>query len=862
MTQGRILVWGDEGQAGRAAEELRAAHPGVETEVRPPAAEPGRDFDPGAYDAVLVVPDPERCGPQEELTGRLRAAAPDTPVFVLCPEAFGPACAAHRSAAQSVAPTAHVVCIDRVVAALDRAVAARADRRGRERAERRYRDLFQNLPIGLFQRASDGAFLDANAAMAGILGLPSREALLERRVQDFYLDPADRDRFEADLARDGVVIDRKLRLRRADGRPTWVLVSARAVRDEAGRLLYVEGATRSIDARVEAEAARDKSEARYRTLAEATREALLIHDGERMFDANRAAETLFGLDREALLATRPLDLVHPEDRETVAARIRAGFWGEHEARYVRSDGTTFWASLRVDPVEWEGRPVRMTLMQDVTPYREAAEAARAAERRLSNLMEAVPVGLVLLDSAGGVLAANGAGRELLAALGADPGRRVGALAGRPLVDLLTPGGEETELRTPGGDRRVMVSSHPIESSSQGVLWALVLRDVTEEWLLREQAAQQDRLASVGQLAAGIAHDFNNLLLAITGYAELARLDPGVSPKVQKRLEDLVKAAFRAAELVRQMLDFSRGTGGERAPLNLVPVVKETAKMLDRTFPDEIRVEARVEAAEAVVVGSALEIEQVLMNLAVNARDAMPEGGTLTLGLRTRRAGDGPGWAEIEVADTGTGIPEEIRAKVFDPFFTTKPPGKGTGLGLHQVACIVDRHGGLVELESEPGRGTTVRMLLPLRPPRDKGERPKGPDLVPRGRGERVLVVDDDPAVREITAALVESLGYETELAADGAEALERVGAGGVDLVLSDVSMPRMNGPALVAALGERGLRVPVVFLSGYDAPEDLDPGIPYLRKPPTRLALARTLARAIRGEPPLSNPGSEGEGAV
>ncbi|WP_025321313.1 PAS domain-containing hybrid sensor histidine kinase/response regulator [Deferrisoma camini] len=845
MNPTRILVWGLEPRARRAADELGRSDPDLVVGACGADARPGADFDPKAWDAVLLVAPDNDCRSVERFVLALQDVTPDLPIFLLCPKAFDSACEVHRAQADFVAPCAHVVCIDRVAGAARRALSARADRVGRVRAEQRYQELFERVPIGLFQRRPDGTFLDLNPAMAEILGCFSREELLGRRVDDFYLDPSDRERFEAELEARDEVRDWTVRIRRADGRPSWVSVNARAVRDEKGRLLYIEGATRCIDERVSARQSLERSEARYRSLADAAREAIFVHDGQRILDANRAAEEALGYSREELLALNPLDLIAPEDRDMVRGRIQAGFVGEYEARGLRKDGSVFWGSLRVGPFDWMGKRVRIAVVQDITAYKEAVEAAEAAHRRLQNLMDAVPVGLVLATGPGRVLTSNRAGREALEALGADPHGEVRQVGGRLLAELLTPDGSEVELRSPDHSRWYVLSTHPIETGSQGVLWALVLRDVTEERRLREQAAHQNRLAAVGQLAAGIAHDFNNLLLAITGYAELASQEKGLSEKARARLDDLVRVGFRAADLVRQVLDFSRGTGSEKVPLNLVPLVKETAKMLERTLPDEIRVVTRLDGTDVRVVGSAVEIQQVLMNLALNARDAMPRGGTLTLSLRTLSSGRGPGWAEIAVSDTGAGIPPEVRERVFEPFFTTKETGRGTGLGLAQVAGIVNQHGGRVDLESEPGRGTTVRVFLPLRTARPSTLKSEA-EVVPRGRGERVLVVDDDPAVCEITAALVESLGYRVETAADGREAIERVEAGGIDLVLSDVSMPHMGGLELLRALRDRNRTLPVVLLSGFAEPEDLGPEVPFLRKPPTRRALGQLLAREVR----------------
>jgi len=332
---------------------------------------------------------------------------------------------------------------------------------------------------------------------------------------------------------------------------------------------------------------------------------------------------------------------------------------------------------------------------------------------------------------------------------------------------------------------------------------------------------------VGQLAAGIAHDFNNLLQAMMGYTELLEGRPDMPGAAKPYLRTIYQQGARAAKMIRQILDFSRRSFYlQRRAIDLVPLMHETVKLLRQTVPENIEIRLEMGLRECVVNADVVQIQQVLTNLAVNARDAMPSGGTLRVSLSrwTLKPGERapfpempPGeWILLKVSDTGTGIPSEILPHIFEPFFTTKEPGEGTGLGLAQVYGIVKQHDGFIDVETAVGKGTTFIIYLPAMVAKERVEEEVLLEGV-RGSGETILLVEDEELVLSVGQAMLEELGYRVLTARDGWEALAvyEQHRDEIALVVTDMVMPKMGGLELVQALRDRGSQVKAVGVSGY-----------------------------------------------
>ena len=460
---------------------------------------------------------------------------------------------------------------------------------------------------------------------------------------------------------------------------------------------------------------------------------------------------------------------------------------------------------------------------------------------------------------------GGLGDSVLSAL--PPGLRPAMLVlleatqrepGRPRV-------QELQLTDGGAPRflEVVATNLLADQAVKGIV--LNLRDLTErramEEALRqsqEQLLHAQKMEALGRLAGGIAHDFNNLMMAISGYTELVLQDPSISPTSRDDVAQIRRAVFRAAELTQQILAYSRRQMLQPVAVSLNLLLGEASGMLRRLMPENIELRLALDPKLPDVLVDPGHMLQVVMNLALNSRDAMPNGGTL--GIRTTVAdapladdgnGGGP-HAQLIVSDTGTGIDPKVLPLIFDPFFTTKPQGEGSGLGLSTVYGIIKQSGGQIDVQSEINRGTTFTITLPAAPPvpaREEAVDAQGP---PRSGGEVILVVEDDDQVRTVVSKGLPRLGYEVLVVGNAEEALALVDKhpGRIDLLLTDVVMPGLSGPQLADRLTARRPETRVVFMSGY--PEAQDPalgfslnGRSYLQKPFALAELAEKIRLAL-----------------
>ena len=398
------------------------------------------------------------------------------------------------------------------------------------------------------------------------------------------------------------------------------------------------------------------------------------------------------------------------------------------------------------------------------------------------------------------------------------------------------------------------------------------RDVTERRRLEEQLRQSQKMEAVGRLAGGVAHDFNNLLTIISGYSDLLLAMPEVPPTARQPVKAISEAGARAAALTRQLLGFSRQTILQPVVLDVNAVIVEMEKMLRRLIGEDILFATVLAPNLSRVRVDPAQLDQVLMNLAVNARDAMPRGGRLT--VETADVSLGADYAAahpdckagryvmLAMTDSGCGMTAAVKARIFEPFFTTKPVGKGTGLGLAMVFGIVQQSGGWIHVYSEPGLGTTFKIYLP--PVAETVKKTGGSAVGVAARGtETILMVEDEEAVRGLALLSLQMHGYQVLAAADGGEALHILEAhcGAVDLVLSDVVMPVLSGPELVRALRARHPRLKVLFMSGYtdDAVVRhglLEAEVAFIQKPFTPLDLARKVRQLLDEQPASAKAGA------
>jgi PAS domain S-box-containing protein len=574
-------------------------------------------------------------------------------------------------------------------------------------------------------------------------------------------------------------------------------------------------------------------------------------------------------------------LVHPEDRHRLQADLlnvvdqkgRA----ELEFRVVLPDGTTRWLAGRAQYHHTQENNVTWLagVVADITEKKAGEQELlllEAAVRQASDMV-------VILNPDGTLKYANHAFEKLVGRPSSDIkaakldrwlelGQDIADAA--LLVERVGANGYwngTVKTRDAAKPRTLEATLSPVTSHAGKALGYLAtLRDITREIALEQQLRDSQKMEAVGLLAGGVAHDFNNLLQVIHGYLELAG-DESVRPERRREyLAHIQGAAGRASQLTRQLLAFSRKQPLSKTRLDLNQSTLHFLRMIQRIIGENITVKFHSESGLPDILADEAQVEQILMNLCVNARDAMPAGGTLTLRTRSLEIHEDtvlahpwitPGrFVELRVEDTGQGMEEETRARIFEPFFTTKDKHKGTGLGLAMVYGICQQHGGFIRVESQPGRGTSFLVCLPVSPepaPARTTEKSANPHL--NGR-ETVLLAEDDPGVRGLALSFLQNAGYKVFAAEDGLEAvaLHRQHHGSIDLLVSDLMMPRMSGWEAFVQMRERQSDLPVVFCSGYSETA-LPPNQPLpgnaclLPKPFTRELLLRSVRNLLDAKP-------------
>ena len=582
---------------------------------------------------------------------------------------------------------------------------------------------------------------------------------------------------------------------------------------------------------------------------------------------NPAWEATLGFSIQELLSTPFVDFVHPDDRGSTlaeAAKLPQGqLTYNFDNRYRCKDGS--YRSLQWKAAPSVGRQRIYAIARDVTESKRVENTLRqdhqrlearvdqwtnelrTANQTLQSLIDFSPQAIIALDTNHHVRLWNRGAEKIF-------GYPAQEVLGKPFP--YAPEGKRTEYdalmhrveqnepianveirhqKRDGSRIDILISVVETRDSSGTMSGHLVIAtDVTERKRLEAQLYRAQRLESIGMLASGIAHDLNNVLAPILMGLQLMR-SQFTDQSSQLTLTAIESSAKRGANLVKQILTFTRGLEGERMRVQARHVLRDVEKIITRTFPKSIEILLDIPRDLFTVSADATQLHQVFMNLCINSRDAMPNGGVLTVAAQNvmideyyaamyPEAQPGP-YITIEVSDTGTGIPKEIIGDIFEPFFTTKAVGKGTGLGLSTVHAIVKSHGGFVTLNSEPGKGTAFKVHLPALETSHTSEARAARPKLPSGSGELILVVDDEGAIRDITRITLESYGYRVLTAGHGAEgvALYAKHADDIKLVISDMNMPIMDGAAMTKAVQAINRDVKVLTTSGLSP--DLDIGL-------------------------------------
>jgi PAS domain S-box-containing protein len=596
---------------------------------------------------------------------------------------------------------------------------------------------------------------------------------------------------------------------------------------------------------------------------------------------NRGAERVFGYLAAEVIG-QPLDMLLPPWLRAVHRQHVEHFAGSVDTlrpmddRGIllgrRRDGTEFPIKASISKFEVEGTPILTVRLRDITERRQAEEVSQrlAAIVRSSDdaIIGKALDGTITAWNAGaerlyGYTAEEALGRHISFLVPPDHQGELRAILERILKGELIRNIETVHLRKDGVLRDVALTVSPIRDASGGVAgFAAIGRDITERKQLEVQRWQAQKMEAIGTLAGGIAHDFNNILAAITGYAELVVDDLPAGSRQRGPLEEILAAAARAKEVIRQILTFSQRSEPARRPIALQTVVAEALRLVRASIPTTVEIRQQVESGDAVVLADPTQLHQVVLNLAANAGHAMRErGGVLDVQLKAVDV-DAEFAAEhlplqpgrhvrLTVRDTGHGMPPQVQERIFDPFFTTKQPGEGTGLGLAVVHGIITGHGGAIVVESAPGRGTRFDIYLPchagaLEEAATPEERPV------RGHQERILIVDDEPALVRIWAAMLEKLGYRVTGSTSSREALEtfRGNPQAFDLVITDQTMPNLTGEALAHEMLRLRPDLPIILCSGSNhalrEAKGQGPGIrAVLLKPVARRELSSTIHQLL-----------------
>ncbi len=716
-------------------------------------------------------------------------------------------------------------------------------------------------------------YLDVNESACVSLGY-SRAELLALSVFDIDpdLSPAFRQRIDRELKTTGSIIFESHH-RRKDRSSFPVEVNLKRVKLDKD---YIVAVVRNITARRKAEDALRESEERYRALIDWSPEAITVQRDGKLLYVNPASVKLAGVtSAQDMVGRSILDFVAPESRQVFLERMKSssaqgGDVPRIEGKLIRPDGTAVDVEVQDTSITYDGKPALYSSMRDITER-------RRIEARFRRLVDSNAQGVFFWNTRGEITEANDALLSLVRYT------REELEAGRMSWMKLTPPEyshlderalqecsakgvctpyEKEWVRRDGSRVPILLGAAMFaDNPDDGVCFVL---DLTERKKLERQFLRAQRMESIGTLAGGIAHDLNNILSPIMLSIEMLKTMSD-TPQARKMLATIEVSTRRGADIVRQVLSFARGLDCNRIEVQPKHLLNDLETIIRNTFPKDIQLVFVMPGDTRTILGDPTQIHQVLLNLCVNARDAMPKGGSLTVSAENctldehyagmnlqAKAGR---YVIISVTDTGLGIRPEILDKIFEPFFTTKDMNKGSGLGLSTVMAIVKSHGGIVTVYSEPGKGTTFKVYLPAMESVSEGRMSlPETEILPRGHGERVLVVDDEDSIRTITSQTLQAFGYRVLTAENGADAVATYAVNKHDIavVITDMMMPIMGGSAVIRALKQINPAVKIIASSGLSvagaAAEEYDArGKKFLVKPYTATTLLNTV-RAILDE--------------
>jgi two-component system cell cycle sensor histidine kinase/response regulator CckA len=709
-------------------------------------------------------------------------------------------------------------------------------------SEQKYRVLVEKALEGIVV-AQNGLLVFVNQAAAAIIGVDPHEVQNRPFTEFIYGD--DREMvFQNHLKRqkgEKFLSRYSFRIVRADNSIRWVEIDSGLVswQESPAALFFMT----DITERKKMEDEIRRSEEWYRSLVENSFDGVFVQQGSKIIFANSRLYEMLGYSHGELEGMDHWLVYHPEyhqiTRDRAAARMRGeDVTPQYEVKLQKKDGSSFYGEISATPVKVFGETGVQVWVRDISRRIRSEEA----QRRLATAIEQAAEVIVITDTSGRITYVNPAfekitqySREEVIGENAKilQSGKLDRIFYNDLWKMITSGhswtGEFLNRKKDGTLYREDVTISPVRDPAGKIIsFVAVKRDITHETELRQQLFQAQKMEAIGTLAGGVAHDFNNLLQVVVGYSQFlqAKKDPHTTE--YGTLQKIISAAQKGADLVKGLLTFSRKASTDPRPLNLNNRITEVTSLLERTIPKMIKIETLLQENLPPVHADPAQMEQILMNLGVNAKDAMPDGGLLI--IETSRVvldykfcmdhvGSHPGpHVMLAVSDTGHGVETDVIDHIFEPFFTTKDVGKGTGLGLAIVYGIVRQHGGCVTCESHIGYGTTFRVYLPEAVAKIEQPTAANDYLFPGG-SETLLLVDDEEAVRDLASDLLHDAGYSILTSSNGMEAIDvyRKNQADISLVILDLIMPKLGGRDCLRELLRINPKVKVIIASGYSS---------------------------------------------
>ncbi|MDZ7721449.1 MAG: PAS domain S-box protein [candidate division KSB1 bacterium] len=714
--------------------------------------------------------------------------------------------------------------------------------------EEKLRNIFDSSPNSITITDLEGVVIDCNQQTLDLHAVEKKRDMLGRNVLDLISD-ADGERAWKNLqkALEGQPVQNvEYDILTPGGKTIPVSLSASVLKDSNGISKYFMAILTDMTERLKAEQAVREREQWFRRLADTTATAIFIFQGENFVYVNHSTELMTGYAQEELFNMRFWDVVHPDDQNLVHRRGMARQQGKslpprYEFKIVCKEHKVRWVDFTAGVIDWKGKTAVIGTCVDITERKMMEDALRESEEKFRNLIEQSNDAIYLLFNRRfewinpkfqdmfhitleQVKAPGFDFMQLVAPESRDDvEQRFKRVADD---DLPEPSYQFTALTKEGRKLDVEVSISYI-NYRDGIATQGIIRDISERKRLQEKLNQSQKMESIGQLAAGVAHDFNNLLTVINGYSDFLLDDEKLSKPQKDMILEISQAGQRAADLTNQLLAFSRKQIAKPRIVDLNALVLDTQNMLQRLIEERIELKVTPAPAAVPIMIDPGQLNQILMNLTVNARDAMPNGGSLLIDVSVsdelitfdkQEAGSPKGrYALLSVSDTGAGIEKKIQKRIFDPFFTTKQLGEGTGLGLSTIYGIVKQNDGHVSVYSEVGLGTTFNIYFPLAVDDHLKKEANDKDMnLPHG-SETLLLVEDEYAVRTFITDVLTRYGY-TVISAESPEVgirMYKENCDSINLLLTDVVMPGMNGQELYKVIHQLNPHLPVVYISGY-----------------------------------------------